>query len=418
MVASYAIAVLLAIIGLGGLISFFNLYIFPSSHKIRGFFKFLRSRYGVSISDKRPGPATTVKDSIEGNSIFASITAMPMRVAAYARLVITGDGFLPEPLQIQKRARLYFPSLTGPEGEKIVLSDKDLIGLSVGSRHKTCELVEILRTLKTGSMALLIHRQAIAIMVRLHNTRFSTVKRTVAAAVYAASLLKEIGRETDLSLPVLTHLAHASPSAFEMKRALYILLARYRDSPLTREMLSVLMKGPDFEAGLKAAVELGIEPLHYCRFCVEALPQADAAKAIPVFLRHSIPGAEAYLIERFHRTEELPVKRSIIMALAERPSEAAGPLYLEALDEKNPYLLSAAVATLSEHGGADALAPLYALAKDENQSERLRDAAGSALAAIHARLGDLSDGRLSLAGDAAGEGGLSKVEDGESDSSE
>ncbi len=381
MEASIAIAVVLTILGLGGLIYFYQIFFFSISHKIRGFFKFLRAEYGIDLPGKRLNEATTVKGLVGGNSLSASIQTVEN--GGYARIIISGDGFLPDPLQIRKRARQNFPQLMGPGGEEIPLAGDDFIALRDGDHDKTFELAETLNILRADATALLIHRTAVATLVRLHNTRLSTIRKTVEAAVHAASLLKEIGKETDLSLPVLAHIVRTSGAAAKRKKALLNLIARHRGAALTKKTLSALVNGPDFDVGLTAATEgLGVEPLRYCRFCVEKLPRTDAVKAIPVFLRNAVPGAEAYLLGHLCRGEE-------------------------------PEITGAIVAALVENGSSVALGPLYAFSKDEHQPLPLRGAAADAVAAIRSRLGVQYDGRLSLAGENAREGGLSMAEGGD-----
>ncbi len=381
----------------------------PHRLRKRGIAEYLREEYGLAVAKTAFAPAVPVE--FEGQVLKAAFQAS--RNAEYLRLVIEGGPFLPEPLRIDKRAEKNFPAFMKDEDPGIALADCEAFGRIGGQGEKTGELASLLEAVRRRSSALLIKKNVIASLIPIHYSQLEKLKEAATAAVACASLLSEIGKSADLSLPLLSFIAHEGMETGERKKAVGCLVSLHRGAALTKETLSALMKGPDFDLGLTAADGLGVEPLHYCRFCLESLPPADAARAVRVFLRNEVPGAEAYLIERFHGTREPAIRTAIVAALAERPSAAAIDLFIEALDGKRDDAHAYAIAALGEHGDDRALAALYRLAKDEAAPPVVREQADAAIAAIRSRLGDVSDGRLSLArGAPAGEGGLSRAEGG------
>jgi hypothetical protein len=303
----------------------------------------------------------------------------------------------------------YHPSYNG----RLCLDIADLPGLNqiMGKDAFDEGVAADLRALKQYSYLYFIHRKGATILILCETATIETLRETMATMIRLASRLFAINREVDIYLPALYYRLFQPSGVFDRKECLRQLGEHYRDHPLARQAFWRLLSFNDFEIALLAVEQLGLDPVEYINGRIGKLDPADQAEALCWLCEKNVPDGVVYVIDFFKKTLSIRLKSELIEMLSFTPQRLGNEVFLAGLHDSSLEVKTVAVKALTRHGGEDALGALYAIGNDGSLPAELRRRANLAAAAIQGDKKARSDGQLSLAGDTAGEGGLSMAGD-------
>jgi hypothetical protein len=338
----------------------------------------------------------------------------------YLRVLINGDHFLPSDLEIVKGERI--PPAGGDSPDLIILGYDD-IG-SIARSEKIVLFDEAVRDeltfLHDHSESFVISRTTLVIRLRLRNADGPFVAALLRKSSRLASCLIEITGAVDLYGLARAAKFQRHTNPFPNQTYLEALLNNSRRVPSARLQLQRLIEHSNFDIRYRAAEALGLNLEQYVVLWARTGGPACRVKAIRWLCQRRKPDGLDFLVRYFGGPESDPVRPEIVRAFRDFPNPRTEELLLTAARRSgNDEATIAALEALGACGGKDALETVYGISQNADLSAPLREAARDAATAIRARLGEEESGRLSLAGDKSGEGGLSLAgQSGESDSSE
>jgi HEAT repeats len=265
--------------------------------------------------------------------------------------------------------------------------------------------------------ALVVVGGALAVLVGRAATRAVRRSRTGARLAVAA---RSVGRPAeDIPYGLAEDLQQEPEPSVRLQRLL-TLVRKYPDHPGTRRALVALREDPDDEVCLQASLALGDDGLAMLHRLAEngATSDACAGRAIAALGDRMPAGKTRILLERALRNGRKETARACIDVLTRPGRVMPEALLLQALQNVEPEVATAAAQTLGRVGTIAAVGPLREHVSARLPSE-LRAAARQAILEIQARLTGAAPGQLTLAGGEAGAlslaaetGGLSLSEDG------
>jgi hypothetical protein len=331
-------------------------------------------------------------------------------IRRFIKVTIGAANILPLPLEI-----------TNPRGLRlehdfqnlILLEPKELaaVNRSAGREIFNRELVADINYLSRKCLGFSVFNSRITAFRTYDFSSLTMLDDFNDALVRIVTTLASTQASVDIRLYVARYALLHSAKVERRVNGLRALVRKYPTHEWTGEFLKDLVGKPEFELAVTAAEALGMDTERFAITRIGASDPENKAKAIRHLAQNKTETGFQFLLDYSPQVPEAALRREALLAIgAFKDTRAEAPL-LQALSQEPVEVKSAAVAALRGCGGQDSLEPLYAVSADRSLPKDLRDAALEAGAAIRERLGKTDSGLLSLAGNAAGEGGLSKVEE-------